>query len=76
LRVVDILSEGPAPQTGSELLRFPGVISLDSQDTVVFYMETDGASSTAVEGRCGANDFNIALRQADICIAHFLLPVI
>jgi len=72
---MDILPECPAPQTGSELFGFGGVIALDSKDAVVFDMQAKRTSPPTVKGRCGAYDFYITIGMADTFIAHFGPPM-
>jgi hypothetical protein len=36
--MMDVLFERPAPQTGSELIRFVGLITLYAQDAIVLYV--------------------------------------
>jgi hypothetical protein len=76
LRMVDILPECPATQTGPELLRFANIVALDPHNSIVFDMQLERAASAAVEGGCGAYDFNITIRLTDIFIAHFSLLTI
>jgi hypothetical protein len=72
---MDILPERAAPQAGSELFGFGGVIALDSKDAVVFDMQAKRAPPPTVKGRCGAYDFNITIGIADTLIGHFNLLI-
>jgi len=58
LGVVDVLPEGPASQAGPELIRFRNVVAFDSQNSIVFDMQLEGASPATVKGRSGADDLN------------------
>jgi hypothetical protein len=71
---MDILSERPAPQAGSELFGFGGIIAFDSKNTVVLNMQAQRTSSPAVKGRGGADNFYIIIDIADALIGHLFLP--
>jgi hypothetical protein len=71
--MVNVLSEGPASQTGPELLRFRNIVALDAQDAIVFYVQLKRASPTTVKGRSGTDDFNIAIGLAVSFITHLYL---
>jgi hypothetical protein len=73
--MVDVLSEGPATQTGSELFRFGNIVAFHPQNPVVLYVQLKGASPAAVKGGCGADDFNTPIGLADTFIAHVLLLI-
>jgi hypothetical protein len=70
-----ILPERPAPQTGSKLFRFCGVIALDPKNTVVFDMQAKRTSTPTVKCRGRAHDFYIGICIADRLIAHFNLLI-
>ena len=74
-----ILSERTASQTGPELMRLPGIIALDSKDSVVLYMQSKRASSPTVKGRGRTDDFYLILVLVHLLISHskllFELPL-
>jgi hypothetical protein len=73
--MVDILSEGAATQTGSELFGLLGVVPLNSEYAVILDVQSNRTSAAAVKCGSGADDFYIAIRMADAIIAHFFLLI-
>ena len=64
ISMVDILSERAATQTGSELFGLLGVVALNPEYAVIFYVQSNRTSAAAVKSIGGANDSHIAIRLA------------
>jgi hypothetical protein len=73
LGMVDILPEGPASQTGPELLRFRNIVAFNPQNSIVFDMQLERTSPTAIKGRSGADNCYIIIGLADYVVAHLSL---
>jgi len=70
LRMMDVLPESPASQTGPELSRFLNIVALDPQNPIVLHMQLERAAPTTVKGGSGADDFYITIGLIDTFIAH------
>ena len=66
---MDHLAVGPAPEAGPELTGLGEIVALDPDDSVIFNMQSEGTSATAVEGGCGPD--NSHPPAADIQVGSF-----
>jgi hypothetical protein len=73
--MVDILPEGPASQTGSELLRFGNIVAFNPQNPIVPDMQPERTAPAAVESGRGSENFNFAIGLVHTFTTHFSLLI-
>jgi hypothetical protein len=74
--MVDILSEGAATQTGSELFGLLGVVPLNSEYAVILDVQSNPTSAAAIKSGGGADDFYTFISFVKVCSTHILHLII